>query len=97
MQSVKSTAGRCLRNGPPDWILLLRRRGAGRGITVTAVVVPSLSGPLQIESATGGANDVTDDLSAPVNIAAAPTDVQITGFASTGNRPGEARSRSPSR
>src|SRR5262249_47536920 len=41
-------------------------------------------GPMQIESGAGGENDVTEDLSAPVVIAAAPTDVQITGFASTG-------------
>jgi large repetitive protein len=87
MQSAKSTAGRCLRNGPPDWICFFGDVAPGASITVTAVVVPSLPGPLQIESAAGGANDMTDDLSAPVNIAAAPTDVQITGFASTGQPP----------
>jgi hypothetical protein len=87
MLSARPTAGRCLRNGPPDWICFFGDVGAGATITVTAVVVPTLPGPMQIESSAGGQNDMTDDLSTPVIIAAPPTDVQISGFASTGQPP----------
>jgi len=87
MTTARSTAGRCLRNGPPDWICFFGDIAPGAVITVTAVVVPSLPGPMQIESAAGSGNDFTSDMSPPVDIAAAPTDVQITGSASTGQPP----------
>jgi len=84
MTTARSTAGRCLRNGPPDWICFFGDIAPGAVITVTAAVVPSLPGPMQIGSSVGSQNDFTSDMSPPVDIAAAPTDVQITGSASTG-------------
>jgi uncharacterized repeat protein (TIGR01451 family) len=88
MLSARASAGHCTRNGPGNFICFFGDVAPGATVTVTAVVVPSAAEPLTFGVGVfTDSNDVTEVETDPVTIAPAPTDVQITGSASTGSPP----------
>jgi len=80
--SAKSTQGACPRNGPAQFVCFFGTIAAGASITVTSVVVPTDAGTFIFESGANALNDGTSDFTT-IDIAPQPTDVQVTGFAST--------------
>jgi uncharacterized repeat protein (TIGR01451 family) len=84
VSSVKPSQGRCLRNDAAQFFCLFGPLAAGASITVTMVAVPAEAGDFTVFSNAGVVNDETSD-STTVQIAAQPTDVQVTGSASNGS------------
>jgi hypothetical protein len=87
MLSAHASAGHCTRNGSQNFICFFGAMAPGASITITSVVVPASEGALGfVANAEAVINDVTSD-EIDIDIAPAPTDVQVTGSASTGSPP----------